>query len=121
MSPTFWEAKATKLYPYRWWLGGISALAFITMGASGFAGSRTVLMAAVFVALPVMVVAWGLLCACTWFEPSKGTLSANGWLGRNMPPLNSLARWWAAVFLPLFIAAGLLAPVWWVIGVAKAA
>ena len=121
MSPRFWEVKATQLYPYRWWLGSISVLALIAIGASGFAGDRTVLMAAVVVALPIMVVAWGLLCASSWFEPSRGTLSPNSWLGRHAPPLNALARWWAAVFLPLFIAVGLLAPIWWVLSVARAA
>ena len=121
MSPKFWEAKATQLYSYRWWLGGISVLAFIASGASGFAGDRTVLVVAVAVSVPVMVVAWGLLCAGSWFEPSRGTLSSNSWLGRHAPPLNALARWGAALFLPLFIAVGLLAPIWWVISVARAA
>jgi hypothetical protein len=121
MSPRFWESKAAQIYPYRWWLGGVSVLAFIAMAASGFAGNRTVLVATVVVALPVMVVAWGLLCASSWFEPSRGTLSGNSWLGRHAAALNALARWWAAIFLPLFIAAGILAPIWWATNVAKAA
>lgn len=120
MSPRFWEVKATQLYPYRWWLGGASVLAFLAIAASGFTGSRTVLVAAVAVALPVMVIAWGLLCASSWFEPSRGTLSANAWLGRHAPALNALARWWAAFFLSIFIAVGSLAPIWWVVGFASA-
>jgi hypothetical protein len=120
MSPKFWESKATQLYPYRWWLGGTSVLALLAIGTSGFLGYRGLLIASV-VALPVMVIAWGLFCASAWFEPTRGTLSSNSWLGRHMPPLNTLARWWAAVFLPLFIAAGLLGPVWWAFSVAKAA
>jgi hypothetical protein len=118
MSPAFWESKATRLYPYRWWLGGTSILAFIAMGASGLLGERAYVMASVAVGLPLMVAAWGLLCATSWFEPSKGTLSSNSWLGRHMPPLNAVARWWAALFLSLFFAAAVLAPIWWLFNVA---
>jgi hypothetical protein len=121
MSPRFWEIKARQLYPYRSWLSGISIVALIAIAASGFAGDRNFLMAAVAVALPVMVIAWGLLCASSWFEPSTGTLGPASWLGRHARPLNDLARWSAALFLLLFITAGLLAPIWWVFSVARAA
>ena len=121
MSPAFWESKATKLYPYRWWLGGTSILAFIAMGASGFLGERAYVMASVAVGLPLMVVAWGLLCAASWFEPTKGSLRSDSWLGRHVPPLNVVARWWAALFLTLFLAAGFVGPLWWLFNVAKAA
>src|SRR4051812_31088996 len=119
MSPRFWELKAVQLYPYRWWLGGISVLAFVAMGASGLLGNRVFLIASVAVGLPVMVGAWGLFCVSSWFEPQRGTLSSNSWLGRHMPPLNAIARWWAAIFLPLFFAAGILGPAWWVFNVAR--
>lgn len=120
MSPRFWETKATQLYPYRGWLTGISVFALIAIAASGVAGDRTVLAAAVAVALPAMVIAWGLICASSWFEPSRGALSRYSWLGRHARPLNDLARWWAALFLVLFIAVGLLAPIWWAFSVARA-
>ena len=60
----FWESKAAKLYPYRWWLGGTSVLAFIAMGGCGLLGERAYVIASVAVGLPLMVVAWGLRTCC---------------------------------------------------------
>ena len=118
MSPAFWESKATRLYPHRWWLGGASMLVFIAIAVSGLLGERAYVMAVVVVGLPLMAIAWGLFCAAYWFEPTKGALRANSWLGRHAPPLNTLSRWWAALFLPLFLAAGVLGPIWWLFNVA---
>jgi hypothetical protein len=121
MSPTFWESKARQVYPYRWWLGATTLLAFLLIGASGMLGGRPFMVASVAIGVPVMVIAWGLFCMSLWFEPSRGTLSANSWLGRHLPPLNMLARWWAAIFLPIFFASGVLGAAWWVFGVLRAA
>jgi len=121
MSPHFWESKAAQLHPYRWWLGGASLVAFLAVGASGVLGNRILAIATVAIAMPVLVSAWGLLCAALWFEPTRGTLRSSGWLGRHMPPINTVARWCAAIFLPLFLAAGVVGPIWWVFNVVRAA
>ena len=121
MSPAFWESKATQLYPRRWWLGSASVLAFLVVGACGFLGNRVLMVGSVAIGIPVMVVAWSLLCAGYWFEPSKGTLRSNSWLGRRIPFLNTLARWWAAIFLPIFLASGVLVAAFWVFSVLRAA
>jgi hypothetical protein len=117
MSPAFWESKATKLYRCRGWLGGASLFAFLAIGVSGFLEVRVFAVASAAVGFPIVVIAWGLLCAASWFEPTKGSLSPNGWLGRHAPSVNTVARWWAAFLLPLFFAAGVLAPIWWLLNV----
>ena len=121
MSPAFWESKASEFYRYRWWLGGTALLAFLLLGSSMLLGDRLFMVVAVAIGVPVMVVAWGLLCVGTWFEPSKGTLRTSSWLGRHIPPLNTLARWWAAIFLPIFFASGVLGAAFWVLSVFHAA
>jgi hypothetical protein len=120
MSPAFWELKATQLRPYRWQLGGATLLGFLMMGAAGFLGNRAVLIAAVAVGFPTIAIAWGLFCAIAWFEPSKGSLRPDSWLGKHVRPLNVLARWWGAMMLPVFFAAGVLGTIWWVHGVLSA-
>src|SRR4051812_47056029 len=119
MSPGFWELKATQLRPYRWQLAGGTLLAFLLTGASGFLGNQAVRIAAVGVGFPTIAIAWGLFCAVSWFEPSKGSLRADSWLGEHVRPLNVLARWWAAITLPLFFAAAIVGTIWWVHGAAS--
>ena len=121
MTPTYWESKASRLHPYRWRLGGTTLLAFLVLGASMALGEHLLMVMSVAIGLPVIVVAWGFLCASVWFEPTKGRLRTDSWLGRHIPPLNTIARWWAAFFLLLWFIVGFLVIALWVIGVIRTA
>src|SRR5262249_16192262 len=115
MSPHFWESRAQRLYPHRAWLAMATAAGVGAFVVSGFVLQPSAARLVIALCFSTIVAAWGLLCACYWFEPSKGSLRADSWLGRHLGPINAVARWWAAIFLTLFIAAGLAAPVWWMI------
>jgi len=120
MSPTYWESKALLLYPRKAWFAVATAVGMLMFIGAGF--FLPVRIAQIFVAISfsVIVSAWGLFCVCYWFEPSKGSLRSDSWMGRHLPPINLIARWWFAIMIVLFFVAGIVGPVWWLIGAGSA-
>ncbi|SHH14502.1 hypothetical protein SAMN05428948_3010 [Massilia sp. CF038] len=61
---------------------------------------------------PTLVVPWAILCLCFWFHPTRGTLqSSNRFIGRLPPIAQSALRWYASIFLIIFVlVGGVIAP-----------
>ena len=107
MLPSFFKSQAEKLYIKRWWFLGVSTIAlagiffFLSTGITKSTLPVVLLM-------PFIIVPWGLLCMCTWFHPTKGNLYV-GFITSKLPAvIQSAIRWYAAIFLVLFFAFGLL-------------
>ena len=99
MLPLFFTYQAEKLYLKRWWFLGVSVI--------GMAGiTKPILPVALF--MPFIVVPWGLLCMCTWFHPTLGKLYVGSITSKLPAVIQSAIRWYAAIFLVLFFAFGLL-------------
>ena len=74
-------------------------------------GSVQVVAVASMLAGPVILAPWALLCACVWFHPERGNLQPGSTLIGKLPNAVQLGvRWYASLFLTLFIVAG--AVVW---------
>lgn len=116
MSPAFFTSVAERLFARRWWLLAASLLAIAIL----FAGLSMVPPRMAFLAGtlagPAVAVPWALLCACVWFHPQRGNLQPQSKLVGRLPPrVQTGVRWYAAVFLGLFLFFG--AVVWPVLSV----
>jgi hypothetical protein len=121
MSPKFWEKRAQQLYPHRKWLAVGTAVGILMFIGGGFFISSAPAPFVSALGLSTAAISWGLFCVAYWFEPSKGSLRHDTWLGRHLGALNIVARWWAAIFAAIFLIAGVVGPAWWVVGAARAA
>lgn len=108
MSPTLATYIAARLFPHRWWflgeslLGMALLLAALTHAPTGAATVATAL------AGPIVFVPWALLCACVWLHPERGNLQPGSRLiGRLPHVIQRFVRWYASLFLGLFIFAAL--------------
>lgn len=117
MSPAFFTSLADRLFARRWWLAAASVLAMVVFFAAiSMAPPRLAFLAGTF-AGPAIAVPWALLCACVWFHPQRGNLQPHSKIVGRLPPVVQTGiRWYAAVFLSLFLAFG--AVVWPALSVA---
>jgi hypothetical protein len=115
MTPSFWEAKAQRLYPKRGWFALATVAGILMFGGSGFLTPALVARLTGALGFATVVLAWSLFLVCYWFEPSKGALRADTWMGRRLPAIHGVMRWWSAVLLALCFAFGIAAPAWWLI------
>ena len=117
MSPAFFTSLADRLFARRWWLAAASVLAMVLLFAAlSMAPPRLAFLAGTL-AGPAIAVPWALLCACIWFHPQRGNLQPHSKLVGRLPPVVQTGiRWYAAIFLGLFLAFG--AVVWPVLSVA---
>jgi hypothetical protein len=109
MTPAFFTTVADRLYAHRSWFLGVPIVGFaIVVAALSLASSGAVNVVGVL-AGPVIFVPWALFCACLWFHPQHGNLQPSGKRIGKLPQLLQVAiRWYAAVFLALFLAFGAL-------------
>jgi hypothetical protein len=101
MSPLLFAKVASRWFSRRWWLALASVLGIAMVLATAALGSPRISGTIVgpFVALP-----WALLCACVWFHPERGNLQpGNRFIGKLPASLQSVLRWYAALFLSFFI------------------
>src|SRR5947207_9079791 len=98
MSPEFWERKAQHLYPRRKRLAVGTAIGVVMFIGSGFFLAPPLGQLVSALGMSIVAVNWGLFCVAYWFEPSRGSLRHDTWLGRHLGVLNVAFRWWAAVF-----------------------
>lgn len=106
MLPSFFTSQAEKLFLKRWWFLSVS---IIGMGAIFFSNSgitKSILPVVLFI--PFIVVPWGLLCMCVWFHPTQGKLYVGPLISKLPAVIQSAIRWYAAIFLVVFFAFGLL-------------
>lgn len=117
MSPAFFTTIAQRLFVRRWWLFAASLLAVaLLVTAFSIAPPRFALLAGAL-AGPAIAVPWALLCACVWFHPQRGNLQPQSRLVGRLPPLlQTGVRWYASVFLSMFLVFGAIA--WPVLAVA---
>lgn len=107
MTPTFFTTFAQRLFPNRRWLLAASLCGITLLAASLWAGPPELAFLASLLAGPLIAVPWALLCACTWFHPQRGNLqSQSKFVGRLPRTIQQGLRWYAALFLGLFIFAG---------------
>jgi len=100
-TPRFFESRAVKLFPFRWWFLGIALGGFATLGIAPFAlASPDAVLLAFRWLLPLITWSWGLLLVATWFHPGRGTLrEGSPWfLGTRGWPAR-MVRACAVVFL----------------------
>jgi hypothetical protein len=108
VTPTLCSAIANRLYAYRWWFLACSVIS-IGLFTAAMAVVPSSRMLAVGGALlgPLVAGPWALLCASVWFHPRHGNLQpASRLVGWLPAPLQSAIRWYAAVFLLLFLVVG---------------
>ncbi|MCE4557191.1 hypothetical protein [Pelomonas cellulosilytica] len=109
MSPTFFTSVAGRFYARRRWLFGASLLAIAILFAALSTAPPQLAFLASILAGPAIAVPWTLLCACVWFHPQRGNLQPRSKLIGRLPPLvQTGVRWYAAVFLALFLFFGAL-------------
>ncbi len=58
------------------------------------------------VAFPAMTISWCLYLVCVWFHPQQGAFMRPAPTGRFRGAWFTLRRWYAAVFLVLFVVVG---------------
>ena len=98
---------ASLLYPWRWCLACFALLPFLALLLVASVGTPRAINTVAALAGPLICVPWGLLCLCVWFEPTRGNLQT-GWLITHLPgALRSVVRWYAAVFLVIWLLVGL--------------
>jgi hypothetical protein len=115
MSPQFWEAKAQHLYPKRWWLALTTAVGLLLFVGGGYLSPSIFAPIVSALGMSTVAISWGLFLVAYWFEPSKGSLRGDNWAGRNLAPFNAAARWWFAIFVSIFLVAGVAVPLWWLV------
>jgi hypothetical protein len=112
MTPAFFTAQANKYYPRRRQFLGISIAAFACLALVIFAYSGKVSPVAPAFIAPFIFVPWALLCICVWFHPVNGNLQPNSrFVGRLPKPIQQFVRWYAAIFLVVFVLFALFFPV----------
>lgn len=109
MSPKFFTAVATRLFARRWWLLAMSVVGMALVFAAFSLASARVAVAASALAGPLIVAPWALLCAGIWFHPERGNLQPGSrFVGRLPQSIQIGVRWYAAVFLGLFVIFGVV-------------
>ena len=109
MTPSLFAKYADQLFPFRWWLGAISLGGFAAYGVFLFLASPSYIRFGVAIVVPIVILSWGLLCMCVWFHPQRGNLLATSKYVRWLPgPFQSFMRWYAAIFLDIFIVVGVI-------------
>ena len=110
MLPVFFTKLADRLFNYRW-----GFLLLVAVGISGLvfgvtrSPERAVELSA-FLVGPLIVLPWALLCICIWFHPTRGNLqSESRFVGRLPPMAQSAIRWYASIFIIIFVLTGLIA------------
>jgi hypothetical protein len=105
-TPAYFESRAVRLWPLRWWLGFTSfALFGVLFAALSLAGSssRAGWIWAFALLVPASVWLWGLTVVAVWFHPSQGTARVGSpWFFRAPDELQTFFRWYASIFLAIW-------------------
>jgi hypothetical protein len=100
-TPSFFEARAIKLFPLRWWFVALSTVGFVALALTPvvLSSPRAVLWMTRLL-LPPIIWVWGLLLVATWFHPQRGTLRLGSpWLFASRGLYARTTRAYAALFL----------------------
>lgn len=104
MSPAHYSRFAEHAFPFRWWFGLTSVIGFaLVVLLAMHAGALGVYIAAI-IAGPLIGLPWAALCAAIWFHPVHGNIQPTSRIvGRFPKPMQAGMRWYAAVFLSIFV------------------
>lgn len=109
MSPAFATRLATHLFPYRGFILAVSLLGMALLFVTISWGSAGAVVIATALGGPLIGVPWALLCACVWLHPEHGKLRLHGGrFGRLPRIIQHAVRWYASLFLGLFVFVGLI-------------
>jgi hypothetical protein len=109
MFPLLCANMAARFFDRRWWFMLVSVCGFGLLAIVLSYAPQNVGRLAVPLAGPVIFVPWGLLCLCVWFHPDKGNLQPGSRFVGKLPQwMQSVVRWYASLFLVIFLAAGLI-------------
>ena len=104
MSPAIATSLATRAWPWRLYALGVSVLAILAVAVSVSLSATWPTQLAFTLADPVIGVSWAVLCVASWFHPEHGSLSSKARFVGKLPAwLQSALRWYASLFLLLFI------------------
>lgn len=101
MTPALYTKLAGRLFPFRWWLlvASVCSALFI-VALFNVCGE----MLAISLAGPMVGLPWAVLCAATWFHPTRGNLqSSGGRFGRLPHFVQTIVRWYAAILLAVIV------------------
>ncbi len=116
MKPTLLTNLAIRLYPLRWSLlaAALTGIATVWVAIFMFVMSGELsLHTLIGVSVPPIFITWAALCCAFWFHPTHGFLRSDAKLNEKLPaPVVSGVRWYAAIFLCLFVAVSVFFPAW---------
>jgi hypothetical protein len=106
----FYASLADRWFPWRWWFAAATAATFLLLSLLMLARptSPWLLQAAMILSGPAITTAWGLLCMCVWFHPTRGNLMPGSWLGRLPAWISAIARGYFAFFLTIWFIFGVV-------------
>ena len=103
MPPALATELAVRAWPFRLWALATSILAFSLVAVAALYGPPSLVRTAAILAGPAVGLPWAVLCLASWFHPLNGTMAPNARLFGRLPIwLQSVARWYASVFLVAF-------------------
>jgi len=104
MSPGYYSKFAERAFPARYWLGGISVAGLLAVMLLADFGGNIGGRVAAPIAGPLIGLPWAALCAGAWFHPIHGSMQPTSkWVGRLPGAVQAGLRWYAAIFLSLFV------------------
>jgi hypothetical protein len=104
VSPALATQLALQAWPHRLAATAISLISFALFAAILFVGQAPVIRVAAVLVGPVVGGSWAVLCLASWFHPECGSFSSQGWLVGKLPAVVQTAvRWYASLFLSLFL------------------
>lgn len=119
MKPTLLTNLAIRFYPFRWALlaAALTGIAAVWLAIFMFVmPGKLPLHTLAGVSMPPVFITWAALCCAFWFHPMHGLLRSDAKLIEKLPaPVVSGVRWYAAIFLCVFVAVSVLFPVWMLI------
>src|SRR5678816_2549741 len=102
----FYSRWAHRLYPRRLYFAAIALGTFAALALLMAANTPHLTSIMAFAATPIIVIAWGLLCMCVWFDPERGDLQRGRLIGFLPKPLKVVVQWYFVGFLTLWFVVG---------------
>ncbi|MBC3873388.1 hypothetical protein [Undibacterium flavidum] len=114
MTPNLLTRFAIRLHAFRWSLLAAALTGIVTFWAAVFIfviPGKVRLGMFVGIAAPPIFLTWAALCCAFWFHPTRGFLrSDNSAMSRLPVSAAAGIRWYASIFLSLFVVASVLVP-----------
>jgi len=104
MSPSLATRVAVRAWPWRARALLVSVLALALVAATMSVNAQWPAQVAFTLVGPIIGLSWSLLCVASWFHPENGTLAPTARVVGKLPDwLQSALRWYASIFLVVFV------------------